>query len=91
MLKSKIIKIDNTNYTLKINNKTYNINIIFYGEKKPQINDIIYIPNKLLKEINIYSYGPLNGKYSINNNTKEEEFIKVIASNEEYYLQRYYG
>ena len=33
MLKSKIIKIDNTNYTLEINNKTYNINIIFYGEK----------------------------------------------------------
>ena len=91
MLKSKIIKIDNTNYTLEINNKTYNINIIFYGEKKPKIKEIIYIPDKILNEINIYSYGPLKSKYSINDNTKEEEFIKVITQQEEYYLQRYYG
>jgi len=91
MIKAKIIKVENTNYTLEINNKNYNIDIIFYGNKRPQINDIIYIPNKILKEINIYSYGPLKSKYSINNNTKEEEFIKVITQQEEYYLQRYYG
>lgn len=91
MIKSKILEIENTNYTLEINNKTYNINLIFYGEKKPQINDIIYIPNKILKEVNIYSYGPLKSKYSINDNTKEEELMKVITLKEEYYLQRYYG
>lgn len=91
MIKTKIIELDNTNYTLETENKTYNINLLFYGDKKPQKNDIIYIPYKILQETNIYSYGPLKSKYSINNNTKEEEFIKVITPNEEYYLQRYYG
>lgn len=91
MIKLKIINIENTNYTLEDNKNKYNINIIFYGEKKPKENDIIYISEKMLNETNIYAYGPLNSKYSKNIEVKEEEFIKIVTVEEEYYLQRYYG
>lgn len=91
MIKLKIIGIEEYNYILENNNNTCNLNIEFLGDKIPTINDIIYINEKILKEKNLYVYGPLNSKYSRNINVTEEELIKVITPNEEYYLQRYYG
>jgi len=91
MIKLKITKKENTNYILENDEKRYNISLIFYGEKTPKENDIIYIPEQILKEINIYAYGPLNSKYSKNIDVNEDEFIKIVTSEEEYYLQRYYG
>ena len=91
MIKLKVIDIDKCNYILEGNNNFYNVVIEFLGDKVPQINDIIYIPNKIIIEKNIYTYGPINSKYSKRVNVTEEELIKVITLNEEYYLQRYYG
>ena len=91
MIKLTIIDIKEYTYIFSNNNKIYEVNIEFLGEKKPKINDIIYINSKILEEKNIYTYGPLNSKYSKNINTNEEELLKVVSENEEYYLQRYYG
>lgn len=91
MIKLTIIDIKEYTYIFSKNNKIYEVNIEFLGEKKPKINDIIYINSKILEEKNIYTYGPLNSKYSKNINTNEEELLKIVSENEEYYLQRYYG
>ena len=91
MEKLKITKIEQTNYTLENEEKTYVVNIIFYGNKIPKENDIIYMPQKILQEKNIYSYGPVNSKYSKNTDANEDDFIKILTQKEEYYLQRYYG
>jgi len=91
MIKLTIIDIKEYTYIFSNNNKIYEVNIEFLGEKKPKINDIIYINSKILEEKNTYTYGPLNSKYSKNINTNEEELLKIVSENEEYYLQRYYG
>ena len=91
MIKLTIVSIGESTYTLKSENKTYEVVIQFYGDKVPKVNDVIYIPSKILNEINIYAYGPLNSVYSKNMNATEEELIKVVTETEEYYLQRYYG
>ena len=91
MIKLTIIDIKEYTNIFSNNNKINEVNIEFLGEKKPKINDIIYINSKILEEKNIYTYGPLNSKYSKNINTNEEELLKVVSENEEYYLQRYYG
>lgn len=91
MIKLIIVSIEENIYTLKSENKTYEVVIQFYGDKVPKLNDIIYIPSKILNEVNIYAYGPLNSVYSKNIDTTEEELIKVVTEKEEYYLQRYYG
>ena len=93
MIKLKIIQIkEYNNFVLEdVNNKPYNVNIEFFGDKKPKANDYIYVDSKITKEPNIYTYGPLNSKYSKNIDITEEELIKVVSKTEEYYLQRYYG
>ena len=91
MIKLTIIDIKEYTYIFSNNNKIYEVNIEFLGEKKPKINDIIYINSKILEEKNTYTYGPLNSKYSKNIDITEEELIKIITAKEEYYLQRYYG
>lgn len=84
--KLQIININRCNYTLLDNdNKQHEVSIIFY-EFKPQLNDYIYLDEKIIKEINIYNFGPIKDK-----NIKDEEIIKIIRNKEEYYLQRYYG
>ena len=91
MIKLKVLNIDKCNYILEGNNKVYNLALEFLGDRIPTINDIIYLSTKIIKEKNIYTFGPINGKYSKKNNVTEDELIKVITPNEEYYLQRYYG
>lgn len=52
MIKLKIIDIKDYDYVLEDNNnKTYNLNIEFYGIKEnPKVDDYIYISKKLLRE-----------------------------------------
>lgn len=84
--KLQIININRCNYTLLDNdNKQVEVSIIFY-EFKPKVNDFIYLDEKIIKEINIYNFGPIKDK-----NIKDDEIIKIIRDKEEYYLQRYYG
>ena len=91
MIKLEIISKDEyNNYTLKNNNKKYNLSINFYGDNIPNIGDFIYLPEQILKNINIYNFGPVNKK-NMNNILTEEEIMKVISKDKEYYLQRYYG
>lgn len=85
MKKLKVIQIDNFLYTLEDDNKEiYTINLEFYNTKV-SIGDYLFIPIKVLKEKNIYTYG------EIIENTDVDEYIKIIHNNEEIYLQRYYG
>ena len=91
--KLKITNIDKFDYTLIDNeNRQYIINIEFYGiESYPEINDTIYISEKMLEESNGYSFGVIGSKYSKNTDVDESEIIKIVSDNKEYYLQRYYG
>lgn len=91
MLKLKVLDIEEYNYVLENNNKRYRINLNFLGDKIPRINDLIYVDEFLIEEVNLYTYGPLNGKYAKKENVDYHEIMKVVSSNEEYYLQRYYG
>ena len=85
MKKVKVIDINNYNYTLVDNNDiTYIVNIEFY-DIKVDIGDYIYLPNEVLKEKNLYAYGP------IEHNTSIDNLIKIIKDNKEIYLERYYG
>ena len=62
-------------------------NIEFYLENKPKINDYIYISKEVINENNVLQYGYIKDLNNINNN----EIIKVVSSDNEYYYQRYYG
>jgi hypothetical protein len=54
--------------------------------EEPSVDDYLYISEKLLKEEQVYSFGPINDK-----NRDESEFIKLVRHNQEFYLERYYG
>lgn len=86
MVKLKILKKNDYDYTLENNNKKYNLNIEFYNIEV-NIGDYIYLSEKLLKDENLFSFGPIKQE----DNIKEEDIIKLIKDNKEYYLQRYYG
>ena len=84
--KFQIVNINGCSYTLlDTNNKQHEVSIIFY-EFEPKLNDLIYLDEKIIKEINIYNFGPIKDK-----NIKEDELIKITRDKVEYYLQRYYG
>ena len=87
-IKLKIIDIDNYDYTFQSENGKMIIrNIEFYLENKPKINDYIYISKEVINENNVLQYGYIKDLNNINNN----EIIKVVSSDNEYYYQRYYG
>ncbi len=93
--KLRIIKKDKyNNYeTIDENNKLINISIEIYDcNNELKTNDIIYISSSVLDENVLLAYGPLGSKYGKNyKNLNEKEIIKVIMSNKEYILQRWYG
>lgn len=93
MIKVEIIEKRDYGYLVKDNNnKEYDIKIRFYHLKKQlKAGDVLYIPKRILLEDMMHYFGPLGSKYSINKNPSEEEFIKIITDQEEYYVQRYYG
>lgn len=86
MKKVQILEIeDNYLYTLRDNdNKIYKKNIEFY-DTEVNVGDSIYLDDQILKEVNIFAYGPI-----IENN-EVEDLIKLINNGKEIYLQRYYG
>ena len=85
MKKVKITNIDNYVYTFEDKDqKTYIKNIEFQGAEM-NIGDYIYIPNEVLEEDNIYTYGP------VNKDAQLDDLIKIIKNDKDIYLQRYYG
>ncbi len=86
MIKLEILNINNYDYELlsEEGNK-YILNIGFIDvECLPQVGDYIYVYEELLKDKNIYTFGPIY-------NSKGKDIIKITTDNVEYYLQRYYG
>ena len=99
MKKIKIIEVNNYDYTLKDKEgNLYELNIEFQGLKEmPQVNDIIYISEKLLdkkyKEYsNTYTYGNIDDK-SGRDISKENEIDLIVleTKNQKIYLKRLYG
>ena len=86
--KVTISKIEDYNNTLiDSNNKVYIKNIEFICDYQPKINDIIYLKEDILNERNLFSFTEINNE----NNIKEEDLIKVVSENNEYYYIRQYG
>ena len=88
MKKLIIQKINNYDY-LVVDEKeiNYNLNIEFYSKYKPQVNDIIYVDDSILNEVNLYAFDEVYDTMNIN----IEDFIKVVSNGKEYYFQRRYG
>ena len=88
-MKKLIIKeINNYDYTLMDqDNNVYNKNIEFYSKYKPQVNDIVYLDDSILEEVNLYAYDEVYGIRDID----IIDIIKVVSNNKEYYFQRRYG
>lgn len=88
-MKKVIIKqINGYNYILvDEDNNVYYKNIEFISKLKPKEKDIIYLSEKILDEDNLFTFADFNNR----NNLKEEEIIKIISSDEKYYLIRHYG
>ena len=75
---------DNYVYTLESIDKTYIKNIEFIGFMF-NVGDYLFLPDEVLDEDNIYTYGKIiDGK-------NEKNLIKVISNGVNYYLERYYG
>lgn len=88
MKKAKLIKINEYDYVFSDEkDRQYTINIEFYGSNLPKIGDVIYFPDKILDEKNIYAYGELKE----DKNLEADDLIKVVSGEKQYYLQRYYG
>lgn len=85
MKKVKLVKIGDYNlYTFSDGKNEYKKNI-FFEDFKPSVGDILFFPNKVLEEINLFTYGPLL------KDTKAEEAIKIIHDGKEIFMSRYYG
>ena len=88
MKKLVIKEINNYDYALTDDNGlTYRLNIEFYSTYKPQINDILYIDDSVLKEINLFAYDEIYD--AINCDIKD--IIKIVSNENNYYFQRRYG
>ena len=86
--KYTIQSIDELRYTLiDDNNKKIELTIIF-TDYRPNIGDIIYLCDSIVKDNTILEFGKLTSddKYAT-----EEDIIKVISNGNEINLQRYYG
>ncbi len=65
----------------------YRLNIEFYSGYKPQVNDIIYLNDDILKEANLYAFEEIHDIKNI----QMKDIIKVISKNKKYYFKRVYG
>ena len=90
MLKLEIIAINNFDYMLRDVDtlKRYNLNLEFYNTLMPNIHDLLYIDEDIIRENTFYTFGKINKK---DNNIKDKDLIKIVSKDNEYYLQRYYG
>lgn len=87
MQKVVIKEIHDNNYILVNKNEKYIKNIEFVSEYKPKVNDIIYLSEEILNEINLFLFTELNNHSNIN----EKDLIKIISGENEYYFIRQYG
>lgn len=87
MKKVKVMEINDYNYTLFDGEKTYIKNIELYSDRRIQVNDIIYISEKILNENNLFAFTNLFHDRVI----ELDDIIKIVSNDKEYYLQRIYG
>ncbi len=64
--------------------KTYIKNIEFVGYIF-NVGDVLFLPDEVLEEDNIYTYGKIVDGKDVKN------LIKVVSNGVDYYLERYYG
>ena len=86
MRKMVIKKINGYDYTL-FDNIDYTINIEFYSKYKPQVNDIIYLDDSIINEVNLYAFDEIYDTTNID----LKDIIKIVHQDKEYYFQRRYG
>ena len=96
MIRLKIKEINNSLYVLEdINNNIYELTIYFYDiNDKAQVNDYLYMQEKLLSKINhsIISLGVLDSIYGkVIEEITDEDLVILITNNKNIYLKRYYG
>ena len=88
MRKVIIKEINNYDYTLEDQDKhVYVINVEFYSNYKPKVNDIMYFPDNILEETNLYAFDEVYNT----NNYNIDDFIKVVSEDKDYFYQRRYG
>ena len=96
MIRLKIKEINKSLYVLEdINNNVYELTIYFYDiDNKTQVNDYLYMQEKLLSKINhsIISLGVLDSMYGkVIEEITDEDLVILITNNKNIYLKRYYG
>ena len=88
MQKLIIKEINNYDYTLiDQDNNVYVKNIEFYSKYKPQVNDIVYVDDSILEEVNLYAFDEVYDT----RNVDIKDIIKIVSNDKEYYFQRRYG
>ena len=88
MKKTKIINIDHYSYTLEdeyLNKYIKPIN--FYDNIKLVVGDYVYIPEKVLKEKNIFAYGRIREEDIVSLNL--DDIIKIETNTKDFYLKKY--
>ena len=68
-------------------NNVYVKNIEFYSKYKPQVNDIVYVDDSILEEVNLYAFDEVYDT----RNVDIKDIIKIVSNDKEYYFQRRYG
>ena len=96
MIRLKIKEINKSLYVLEdINNNIYELTIYFYDiDDKAQVNDYLYMQEKLLSKINhsVISLGVLDSIYGkVIEEITDEDLVILITNNKNIYLKRYYG
>lgn len=96
MIRLRIKEINKSLYVLEdINNNVYELTIYFYDiNDKAQVNDYLYMQEKLLSKINhsIISLGVLDSIYGkVIEEITDEDLVILITNNKNIYLKRYYG
>ena len=88
MKKLIIQELNNYIYTLiDEKEKISQLNIEFYSKYKPQIGDVIFMDDGILKEVNLFTFDEI----FVTSNSNIKDIIKVIHNDKEYFFQRKYG
>ena len=88
MQKVKIDKINDYNYILiDKDHNIYEKNIEFYCQYIPQVGDIIYLSDDILRETNLYAFDEIHDETNLNIN----DVLKVVSEDKKYYFQRIFG
>jgi len=93
MKKYRVVETNNYNYSLQddwgiLNN--LNIELIDTNEKI-EVNNIITLSEKLIKEKNIYTFGPVENNQDSTAKRASDEIMILEKENKKICFQRYYG